>query len=113
MALYTVGSIDTIAGEGFGGANTVTVKKVLQELGQLKRSILDGFANDTSAAISGMSAAGGDTLLSVVMTTSAGGHIDLTGSSSISNDRLLIVDTTSVNTVLNVMWYDRSGNVST
>jgi len=112
MALYTVGSIDSIGDAGFAGANQVTVKKVMQELQQLKRNIAAGFGAAGSVAVSGMSAAGGDTLLSVVITTALGA-VDVTDFSSIRNNRIRVGTTSSATKVLNIMWYDRSGNVST
>lgn len=115
MALEDLDALDKVAGPGYSGAGDVSLKQVLQEFQGLAVSAVTGFAGDASAALSdkdgnSASAAGGDTLLSVIAFPSAAGlAVDLTGSSSISNDRILIADTSTANKKVQVMWYNKDG----
>jgi hypothetical protein len=116
MAFLSLANLEKVAGPGFGGAGTETGKKILQELQGISMSYVAGFTGDSSAALSSAngslsaSAAGGDTILGVLAIPSAAGlPVDLTGSSSISNDRILIADTSSANKILSVLWINRDG----
>jgi len=86
------------------------IASAIQELQGLKRTIVTGFAGDASVALTGASAARGDTLITVVVACSALGPVQLTlASCSISNGRIVVADTSSAGKMLDVLWWNKGG----
>lgn len=112
MALTNLTNLEKKGGAGFGGTGLgePTLKGALTELQGLKRNIAAGFAGGGSVAVSGMSAARGDVLVSVWITSAALSPVDVTASASIVNGRLKVVDTSSASKKLDVLWFNFGGH---
>ena len=115
MTLRSLTTAENEAGAGFGAVDGVGIHSVLKELQGLSISIIAGFAAGVSGALTdsagnSASGGGGDTLLScIALPTASNLAVDLTGSASISGDRVLIADTGSTGQKLQVTWYNRDG----
>lgn len=105
MALEDISLVEKKAGF-FGGGNKPTLKSILTELQGLRINYFSGFSAGGSADVANMSEAGGDTLLSVaVFGTSS--LADITGSASISADRVLLADVNTTSRNVMVMWFNK------
>lgn len=83
---------EEIQGAGYsGGLSALNLKSIIRELQKQTFSLVTGVAGDGSVAVTNLSAGRGDTLLYVFAFPSAAGlAVNVTGSSSISADRILI-----------------------
>lgn len=110
MTMESLTNFAKKAGTGFGSSGgSDNLRTILTELQGLKRNSVAGFGSGASAAISGLSAARGDTLLSVIVSGSSILDKDITGSASFVNDRLKIIDTSTSSTTLDTLWFSKAG----
>lgn len=106
--------IEKVAGAGFGAAGGEGIRAVLVELQNLKKSLVTGFAGGVSGAVTdsdgnSASAGGGDTLVSCIAHATNALPVDLTGSASFSNDRVLIADADTTGKSVEVTWFNQDG----
>jgi hypothetical protein len=107
MSLYSVSDVTGRFGWENPNAGIPGVADLFREIQGLRRSFLDGFSAGASAELTGASAGGGDTLLSVVAHATVGLPVDVTQSASLSNNRIKIVDANTANKTLDVLWWNK------